>query len=925
MRSPAVFFDDGRCEFFCRRGHYAMDRQCDLCHHTCHECNEDSLFNCTSCEKDKFGMQRYLLRGECRASCPEGTFHASGGRCEPCAADCAVCAALEFCLRCRPGLSSRDGRCLPLLCADGKRTWWHPLGEVADPKTDDCQPCEEGCKKCQHTDKDGKPETLCMSCEDEYYKWGSDCYRFCPERSFSVEDSMVCYPCEDQHCINCDQSQCYWCEEGFSILDGDCVDYCKNGFFMDATEHECEPCHVSCRACGGPQYNDCDPCEDGLTLTAGTCLEQQTWALCPEKQYKNDQGVCEGCHPSCKTCTGLEKRDCHTCPPGRFLTGQQSCVFQCPSSWFANQTSGRCQSCLPGCEMCLDSLSCVQCHNGSAGLYLQDGQCVNNCDRGFLLEQQCHPCAPECTSCMLNASHCLSCAAQYLLFDHTCLGHCPLGFYAQEVHCLPCPPDCRRCSDDGLCQECAEFFFLHQDTCVGACPGGYYASEQECMHCHGNCISCNGPESDDCTSCQNPKAVRYCGECLNQCPLSTYYDQHTEECRDCAESCLTCSDYESSSCLSCKDNGRLDEMGHCVWYSQCSVHTYIDEKGQCLLCDPLCHRCSGPGKGRCLNCATLFLLNNTCIEECPAGYYGDREEMACKRCHESCVSCVGRHSVECVTCKPGQFYHGQSCVESCSEGHYSNTTSGFCERCEPSCSRCSGPSSQHCLGCREDYWYHTQSGRCLKACPLGYYHDNLSKTCRKCHPSCNTCNADEQLRRGELGASPAAKLREYNPFLCRRREVGRRRHGVERDCTPGAELPDSRRATPAGAARPPELLVSFGASSAPGVHRRSCRTAAGLRADCGRTAAGLRPAAPARGARRQSVSSAPGVQSFSSPCRGSWTSESQCQSSSPQFFSTNGRDIPHYESLLVEVPETSQFLLFIISSEAHIAFGRDIG
>uniref|UniRef100_A0A8C5FU44 P/Homo B domain-containing protein n=1 Tax=Gadus morhua TaxID=8049 RepID=A0A8C5FU44_GADMO len=733
------FFDDGRCECFCRRGHYAMDRQCDLCHHTCHECNEDSLFNCTSCEKDKFGMQRYLLRGECRASCPEGTFHASGGRCEPCAADCAVCAALEFCLRCRPGLSSRDGRCLPLLCADGERTWWHPLGEVADPKTDDCQPCEEGCKKCQHT-------TLCMSCEDEYYKWGSDCYRFCPERSFSVEDSMVCYPCEDQHCINCDQSQCYWCEEGFSILDGDCVDYCKNGFFMDATEHECEPCHVSCRACGGPQYNDCDQCEDGLTLTAGTCLEQQTWAL-------SDQGVCEGCHPSCKTCTGLEKRDCHTCPPGRFLTGQQSCVFQCPSSWFANQTSGRCQSCLPGCEMCLDSLSCVQCHNGSAGLYLQDGQCVNNCDRcmginkkkfscpcssppcppplllpysssyfhspspqppppplllhvlplslcgpppsapfrGFLLEQQCHPCSPECTSCMLNASHCLSCAAQYLLFDHTCLGHCPLGFYAQE----------------------------------------------ECMHCHVNCMSCNGPESDDCTSCQNPKAVRYCGECLNQCPLSTYYDQHTEKCRDCAESCLTCSDHESSSCLSCKDNRRLDEMGHCVWYSQCSVHTYIDEKGQCLLCDPLCHRCSGPGKGRCLNCATLFLLNNTCIEECPAGYYGDREEMACKRCHESCVSCVGRHSVECVTCKPGQFYHGQSCVESCSEG---NTTSGLCERCEPSCSRCSGPSSHHCLGCREDYWYHTQSGRCLKACPLGYYHDTLSKTCRKCHPSCNTCN-----------------------------------------------------------------------------------------------------------------------------------------------------------------------------------------
>ncbi|CAL8344486.1 unnamed protein product [Lota lota] len=729
------FFNNGRCEIFCGRGHYGMDRQCHLCHHSCHECNDDGLFNCTSCEKDKFGVQRYLLRGECRASCPEGSFHSLGGRCEPCAVDCTVCTGLELCLRCRPGLSPRNGRCLPLLCGDG---------EVADPKTEDCQPCEEGCKKCQHN-KDGNPATICMSCEDGYYKWGSDCYRFCPEGSFSVKDSMVCDHCEDQHCINCDQSQCYWCEEGFYISDGVCVDHCKNGFFMDAGGQECEPCHASCRACGGPQYNDCDLCEDGFTLTDGTCLEQQTWWLCPEKQFKNDKGVCEGCHPSCKTCSGQGKKDCQTCPPGNFLTGQQSCVSRCPSATFANQTSGRCQSCLPGCVSCLDSLRCDRCRNGAAKLYLQDGRCVTECDRGFPLEEQCHPCAPECTSCTLNASHCLSCATQYLLLDHSCLGHCPLGFYATEVHCLPCPPDCRKCSNDILCQECAEFFFLHQDTCVDECPGGYFASEQECMHCHGNCASCDGPDSDDCESCQNPKAVRYSGECLNQCPLNTYYDQHTEECRDCAKSCLTCSGYESSSCLSCESNRRIDETGHCVWYSQCSLHTYMDEKGQCLLCDPLCHRCSGPGKDRCLSCATLFLLNNTCMEECPTGYYGDRDELACKGCHKSCASCVGRHSVECVTCKPGLFQQGQSCVESCSEGHYGNTTSGFCEHCEPSCSRCSGPSNHHCLGCREDYWYHTQSGRCLKDCPLGYYHDTPSKTCRKCHPSCNTCNDEGPL------------------------------------------------------------------------------------------------------------------------------------------------------------------------------------
>ena len=79
-------------------------------------------------------------------------------------------------------------------------------------------------------------------------------------------------------------------------------------------------------------------------------------------------------------------------------------------------------------------------------------------------------------------------------------------------------------------------------------------------------------------------------------------------------------------------------------------------------------------------------------------------------------------------------------------------------------------------------------------------------------------------------------------------------------------------------------------------------------------------AAPAQGARRQSGSSAPGVQSLSPPCRGSWTSESQGQRSFPPILPNHGRDISHYESLLVvEVPETSDavFMIHNIIRGAH--------
>ncbi|XP_071385584.1 proprotein convertase subtilisin/kexin type 5-like [Centroberyx affinis] len=691
---PATrFFDDGRCDIRCQRGRYAMGRQCHLCHHTCQECNDDGPDNCTSCDKDRFGVDRYQFQGQCRDVCPEGFFHSWRRRCEPCPADCTVCTAADHCLHCAPGHKLRDKRCIPLECG---------AGEVADPEYEDCLPCDEGCKTCKHN------------------------------RTYSVNDSMVCARCADSHCVNCDQYQCYWCEEGFYV----------SGFFVDEESQDCEPCHRSCRTCGGPKYNDCDSCEDGFTLKDGECLEDTQFVLCPDKHFRNGKGDCEQCHSSCKTCFDGGREDCSSCYSGSFLTARQSCVSRCPPGTFSNRTSGQCEDCLPGCVVCQDGQRCQRCRSGRTQLYLQDGVCVVECQRGFPQGGVCQPCAPQCASCQGNASHCLSCDSQYLLLDRSCRSHCPDGYYATETECLRCPPDCKECNHDGLCQECAEYYFLHDDKCVDDCPTGYFAGEeqQECVRCHADCASCDGPDWDDCDVCRNPKAVRYNGECLPQCPTNTYHDKNTHECRDCDRSCLTCSGPEPSSCLSCDTNMRKDASGHCVWYSQCSLRSYMGEDGECQLCHPLCHRCSGPGKDHCLSCnSPRFLLNDTCVEECPVGYYGDRDERECNHCHFSCESCVGRHSVQCVTCKPGHFRQGNSCTETCSESHFGNTTTWVCDRCDPSCSRCWARSSRDCLSCREGYLYLRQWGQCLKSCPPGYYKDSWSKTCRKCHPTCKTC------------------------------------------------------------------------------------------------------------------------------------------------------------------------------------------
>lgn len=73
---------------------------------------------------------------------------------------------------------------------------------------------------------------------------------------------------------------------GVCVPEGECVDHCREGFFVDEENRECEPCHRTCRTCGGPLYNDCDSCETGYTLEDGECVEGKKQS-CPEKHFRN--------------------------------------------------------------------------------------------------------------------------------------------------------------------------------------------------------------------------------------------------------------------------------------------------------------------------------------------------------------------------------------------------------------------------------------------------------------------------------------------------------------------------------------------------------------------------------------------------------------------------------------------------------------
>ncbi|XP_063066379.1 proprotein convertase subtilisin/kexin type 5 isoform X2 [Engraulis encrasicolus] len=724
--APSLFLDEGQCVSRCGAGRYQSGGQCHRCDHTCAECVERGPANCSSCDTDKFGMSRYLFQGQCVDSCPEAHYHTAQKTCEACPAHCPLCTSATRCLKCSPSYYLNQGVCTRLECGEG---------EVEDPDYDDCMPCEEGCKKCVLYNP-----KHCMSCIEGYYKFDDGCYKHCPAKTYTVEESMSCVAC-DSNCVSCDEHECYWCETDLFLLDGKCVQECPLGFYGNEDSQECEECDESCRTCGGPEEDECLTCQNGDTLQDGECVPELE--SCPSKTYLDDDGECESCHSSCESCDGPLKSDCVSCVRGRFLTIEQTCVLRCPVGRFGSRASGVCEMCATGCAQCTGLQQCQRCATTRRKqLYLQDGQCVQQCTRGFPVGQVCESCAEGCLTCERNATHCLSCQEPLLLHRHDCVSACPPEHILRDGECLHCPSGCSRCTGAGLCAECEASYLLHESRCVLECPAGFYDDTEGgvCGRCHPDCQLCDGPGQEECDACSDPEATLQNGACVTACPNHTYKDTHTGQCMDCDPSCLHCSGPHATACTSCADGLRLDGHGRCATLTTCPPHHYADQDGECHQCHKHCQQCSGPDRNHCLACSgNHFLLNGSCVDACPVGFFRDQALHSCEECHPSCLSCGGRHSHECLACKPELFRDGKECVETCHSSRYGDMSTRSCEPCDSSCEECLGAGPTSCLSCREGQLYLRRQGQCLHTCPQGHYEDTHHKTCEPCHPSCKTC------------------------------------------------------------------------------------------------------------------------------------------------------------------------------------------
>ncbi|XP_073526785.1 proprotein convertase subtilisin/kexin type 5 isoform X1 [Phyllobates terribilis] len=719
------FLDDGECVLTCPVGKYEFNRQCHMCHHTCLECDGSEPDTCISCGIDITGRTRYLYKGECKESCPEA-YYIEDNRCAPCPENCQSCKGSKQCVKCLEGYSSVDGVCQELTC---------PEGEVEEPDSEECVSCADGCKECSADDPD-----LCSSCFASYYMFENFCYTVCPDSTYSNDSIMRCFPCE-LSCFTCTENECIYCEEGFYLTDGACVSDCGLGFYSDDVDRECDACYRTCDTCTGPDYDECTTCKPKLQFQSGKCVNPsgQKEERLPGTYWNEYNKQYEPCDDTCQTCN-TSSITCTSCRSGTFLH-EEDCIPSCPTGTFSNARDKRCEKCTEDCEMCTENNECLMC----ARDYLHNGRCYKKCPEGFFGQGQgCTECDEDCRTCEKTTDYCLSCHAPKVLQQATCMITCPAKFTDINGICKHCPFDCMSCVDEETCTACLPYYFLHEDKCLSSCPDGYYEEDDSCVSCHSMCAKCSGPDRDDCEKCASPKFFLYKGECLGRCPQGTFSATGEGHCQDCDNYCKTC--HSSDICDECKEGFSKNRQGNCVPYLVCTLHEYPDEYGDCVPCHKKCSGCTGATEHHCLSCKeNSFLLNTTCVNTCPDGYYAEEDERRCELCHRSCMTCTGRHSMDCLTCKEGSYVQHHSCVEHCMTGYFADNSTASCQKCHKTCRECEGPDLSDCLSCHNNFFLMRSKKQCYSSCPEFYYEDHAQRECERCHPTCRTCSRSGAL------------------------------------------------------------------------------------------------------------------------------------------------------------------------------------
>ncbi|XP_076999177.1 extracellular matrix organizing protein FRAS1 isoform X1 [Tamandua tetradactyla] len=660
--------------------------------------------------------------------------------------------ACEFCICDRGQVTCRMGECAKVKCAQGEELI-HLDGKC-------CPECISSNSYCVYEENaDFMSTNVSEKRIPEGEKWEDGpckvcecrgaqvtCYEPscppCPVATLAMVVKGQCCPdCISVHChadcLTCSQSpdHCDLCLDPTKFLqNGRCVHSCGLGFYHAGSL--CLACQPQCSTCTSDL--ECSSCQPPLMLRHGQCA-----SICGDGFYQ-DHRTCAVCHESCATCWGPTEKNCLACRDPTHVLREGSCETSCGDGFYNKQ--GICEACDQSCKSCGPSgPRCLICTEKTVW---HDGKCISECPTGYYPDTAgtCKACHNTCASCSgPTASHCTACIQPHALRQGHCLLNCGEGFYPDRGVCRACHSSCLTCvgpesSDCTQCTKPEEGLQLSgtnvpSGKCLSECrPQFYLDSTGLCEECHQSCSGCAGKSSQNCTACQ-PAQVLLDGRCLSRCP-DGYFNQEGS-CTECHPTCRQCNGQSESDCTSCHPHATL-VGGSCR--TSCKEEQFLNLMGYCSDCHPLCQHCvadlhnSGSTCLRCQN-AHYLLLGDHCVPDCPSGYYAERR--ACKRCHSSCRTCLGRGLFSCSSCDADLVLsHAGTCSTTCFPGHYLDD-SRACQPCSPHCRSCDSQAS--CTSCRDPNKV-LLFGECLyESCAPQYYLDFSTKTCKECDWSCSIC------------------------------------------------------------------------------------------------------------------------------------------------------------------------------------------
>jgi hypothetical protein len=754
----------------CNYGFYmGSNGNCQTCHPLCPDCFAAGVFACLAGDPSKTDL---VYHPDAKTSVCVNSNHYldfSLVACFPCHSSCVTCRGplSSDCLTCGTSQWVDNGvcKCLPGFAFDS---------------TNNCQPCHVNCVQCTQPGD----SNMCDPAAQRSYETcvvGSGCT--CNTGLTRIWDgtcqSIMCSSLPK--CLTCSSTQCLTCFAEATLIAGNCI--CNSGFGLNVgigSGNRCIPCHIKCSSCNPSDYATCTTCrstDSAVTFgPAGGCACKDFYFM------EVISGNCRSCHGNCRACKGPTYMDCLTCKQTSFtpisgVCGQPAIRYTADTQYMPDY--GKYATCAGLCATCSGkSTNCLSCYSGFSsslgGTQVTENtcQCINgkyqvpgtNFCRAVTCKLQCAP--GKCRE--KGGVFCTSCRSTDLaLLNGKC--YCVDPAKGEDVDaageglgtCSVCHSTCQTCSRSNSnmhCTSCGAGAVLSESPGICNCVPGYQfiGSGPDCSiissgsyyRCHQNCQTCTGPLKTDCTSCKTSASL-VASEC--QC-ASGFFMDGAGNCQPCFYTCSTCTSGLINGCTTCQAG--LTRMMSGTLAGEC--RKVIDRSVSPVRCHPTCQSCVGPRYDFCVSCRLSstagvdsgVLDNNNLPSRCTClqtNYYISINDGLCYPCHNTCATCTGSSSQECLTCYKTTTTallitpNGQSeCA--CPVNSMRDTNGKDCipVTCHGTCATCRGPANTDCLTCKPGLLF-VFGDKCV--CPFGTYLNSVTFTCITCSPACASCTA----------------------------------------------------------------------------------------------------------------------------------------------------------------------------------------